>query len=239
MFWKFRILFFYSLIAIFSLLSFFVVLLSISFFDISYNLKYKYSKLASFIFIKLAKIICSINYEVYGLEKLPSSPFILVSNHQSFWENFFMQLIIPKHSWVIKKELFNIPILGQGLRLLDPIAVDRSITHSAKKIIDNGINKLQQGLALIIFPEATRIPCYRNVKFRPSAAKLAIHAQVPLTLMVHNAGKIWPKGFWFKRPGLITVKILQTLNLEQLNQFEARELNQYMENIIHKEKNLL
>ncbi len=237
-FWKLRILFFYFLVGLFTLVYFVILAILLYLLEVSYNLKYRFAVIASYVFITLAKWICGIDYEVHGLSKIPQEPFILVSNHQSFWENFFVQLIIPKHSWVIKKELFNIPLFGQGLKLLDPISIDRSV-HSAKQIIDKGLIKLQQGLSIVIFPESTRIACNKNVKFRHSAAKLALHAQVPIVLMVHNAGKIWPKGFWFKKSGLVTVKILDILDFEEIKQHDVRSLNQHIESIVHKEKNLL
>ncbi len=83
-------------------------------------------RIFSYIFIYLAKFTCGINYEVIGREKLPqnSKPYVVIANHQSFWENFFMQLIISKHSWIMKEELFDIPVFGRGLRMLDPIAIN-------------------------------------------------------------------------------------------------------------------
>lgn len=49
-----------------------------------------------------------------------------------------MQLIIPKHSWVLKKELFDMPVFGWGLRMLNPVAIDRSNSRSVLQILTEG-----------------------------------------------------------------------------------------------------
>ena len=64
----------------------------------------------SLVYILSARFICSIKYKVEGLDKLPNYPCVVLSNHQSFWENIFMQIIIPKHTRIIKKEIYNIPL---------------------------------------------------------------------------------------------------------------------------------
>ena len=59
-------------------------------------------------------------------EKLPDGPVVILSNHQCEWETVYLQLLKPPVCTVLKKELLNFPIFGWGLRLLHPIALDRS-----------------------------------------------------------------------------------------------------------------
>lgn len=47
----------------------------------------------------------------------------------------------PKHSWVLKRELFNIPLLGWGLRMVKPIAVNRGTNSSVAQILREGEEK--------------------------------------------------------------------------------------------------
>jgi len=193
----------------------------------------------SYAFVWLAKICCGLKYEVEGLEKLPKTISIVVSNHQSFWDQMFMQLIIPKHSWVLKRELFNIPLLGWGLRMVKPIAVDRGANSSVTQILKEGQEKIKEGLWLIIFPESTKVPPDRTVKFKPSAVKLASITKVPIVMMAHNAGLFWPRGFWFKQSGTIKVKIIGVIEKEEVEQTEVRVLNDKIEEVINSEKQKL
>jgi 1-acyl-sn-glycerol-3-phosphate acyltransferase len=221
-------------------IAFFVAIyIAVKIFNANYHVKYKLGIIFSYCFIWFAEYICGLKYEVFGLEKLPSEPSIVLSNHQSFWDNVFMQLIIPKHSWIIKRELFNIPFFGWGLEMMDPIAVDRGDNISVKQILREGQNKLMNGLWLIIFPESTRLKPEQTATFKPSAIKLAQVAKVPIILIAHNAGVYWPKGFWIEKPGTIKVKIIDIISKQDLAIYDVRTLNKKAERVINEEKQLL
>ncbi len=238
LFWKLRILTFYAIIAIYTVLSFLISIIPLKLFN-NYNVKYGFAYLFSHGFVWITKMICGIKYEIRGLEKLPSRPSIAMANHQSFWDNVFMQVIIPKHSWIIKRELFDIPFFGWGLKAVDPIAVDRSDAISVKQILTQGVAKLKQGLWIVIFPESTRLRPEQKAKFKPSAAKLAALAGVPIVLVAHNAGVYWPKGFWITKPGTIEVVIVGTIEEEEIAKSDVRELTDKIENLINEEKERL
>lgn len=239
MFWRLRVLMFYGLLAIFTTILFAVCYIPVTFFNINYSIRYKIGVTFSYAVIWFARICCGLKYQVSGLEKLPKTPSILVSNHQSFWDQIFMQLIIPKHSWVLKKELFKTPLLGWGLKMVKPIAVDRSTNLSVAQILREGQEKIKEGLWLIIFPESTRIKPDVSVKFKPSAAKLASVVKVPIVMMAHNAGVYWPKGFWILKPGTIQVKIIDVISAEEVSITEVRDLTEKIELIINTEKQKL
>ena len=127
-----------------------------------YPIKNTYSlqKIASYwvkSILYLLKIICGISWEVRGIENLPKSSCILVSNHQGQWESFFLQTLLIPSSSIIKQELLYIPIFGWALACLKPIHLRRSKKYkSIKKVIKDGSKKLKKGTSLIIFPEGTR-----------------------------------------------------------------------------------
>jgi 1-acyl-sn-glycerol-3-phosphate acyltransferase len=238
MIWYFRVIIFYFAIALTTTLLF-PLLLVFHLLNLSYDYKYWVAHLYSQIFIMLSKSICGLKYQVLGLEKLPKGPAVFVANHQSFWENMFVQLIVPKHSWVIKKELLNVPIFGWGLKILNPIAVDRKDSMSVSQILKSGKKKLDSGLWLVIFPESTRLRPNEHRKYKPSGIKLAMEAKVPVVLMAHNAGVCWPKDIWIQKPGLITVEILSVIQPEELENADVREVTTQVEETINHSKNLL
>lgn len=236
--WRMRVLMFYIAIAALSLITC-PILAFMYLTGTHYDHRYALAKRYSEIFIWFGEIICGLKHEVIGLEKLPKTPAVFMANHQSFWENVFMQLIVPKHSWVIKKELFSIPLFGWGLKMMDPIAVDRKDMVSLTRILKEGQKKIKQGLSLIIFPESTRVLPHQNKRYKPSAIKLAMEAKVPVVLMAHNAGVYWPKSFWIRKPGTITVEILSVIPPENLANADVREVTQEIEQVINTSKNIL
>jgi 1-acyl-sn-glycerol-3-phosphate acyltransferase len=233
-----RVLFFYFTVTIASIVFFSIFWIPLKY-SKKYRIKYALAVAFSYIFVSSAKFLCGLNYHVKGLDKLPTTPSLVLSNHQSFWDNVFMQVIIPRHSWIIKKQLYTIPIFGWGLKMLNPIAVDRSYNSSVKQILLEGERKFKENLWLVMFPESTRLTPEQTVKFKTSAAKLALMNKVPVVLMAHNAGVYWPKGFWFHKSGTVQVTIAKVLMPDEIEDLGVKELTSLIEETINTEKNRL
>ncbi|MFT4574221.1 MAG: 1-acyl-sn-glycerol-3-phosphate acyltransferase [Oceanicoccus sp.] len=155
------------------------------------------------------RIVCGVKVEIIGLEHINKNrPFVLVANHQSEWETYVLQVLMAPVSTVLKKELLSVPFFGWGLRMVQPIAIDRSQrTNALKQIISQGKERLEDGRSVLIFPEGTRIAPNEEQAFNKGAAMLATSANVPILPVVHNAGYVWPGKRWRKFPGSIRVVI--------------------------------
>lgn len=158
--------------------------------------------------IHALKIICRITYQVKGYENLPTKPFIIASNHQSTWETLAFFALFPDAHFVLKKELLDIPLLGQVVKQLKPIALDRSKRHSAlEQLVEQGKALLDKHENLIIFPEGHRMPPQQLGRLHSGATRLSQTTGVPLVPICHNAGYYWPRKGWIKKPGTIQVRI--------------------------------
>ena len=62
------------------------------------------------------------------------------------------------------------------------------------QISAQGRERFAQGFWIILYPEGTRIPVGKRVRYKTGAARLAIEMQVPILPIAHNAGWLWPKG---------------------------------------------
>ena len=155
-----------------------------------------------------ARVICGIRYRVIGAEHIPKAPCIILSKHQSAWETLAFQLIFPPQVWVLKRELLRVPFFGWGLAMLSPIAIDRSSRREAlQQLTEQGRQRLDAGFCIVIFPEGTRITPGQRGKYRPGGARLAVQTGTPVLPVAHNAGLLWGRNAFLKRPGLITVSI--------------------------------
>lgn len=150
--------------------------------------------------------MCGIRYRVDGLDTIPRQPCIVVSNHQSAWETYLLALLFYPQATVLKRELLFIPFFGWVLRLLKPIAIDRSKpTQALKQLLQQGEARLGEGFWITIFPEGTRVRPGQVKRFNKGAAMLAVRAGVPIVPVAHNSGRCWPAGRIGKAPGEITV----------------------------------
>ena len=155
-----------------------------------------------------ARVLCGIRHRVIGIENVGDAPKIVACKHSSTWETLFLSRLLPPLAYVAKKELLSVPFFGWGFRLASPITIDRDAGQDAMtQIATQGRERFRQGFWIILYPEGTRIPAGKRVRYKTGAARLAIEMRTPILPIAHNAGWLWPKGFLGKRPGVITVSI--------------------------------
>lgn len=170
------------------------------------------------------RLCCGVKYKVIGKENLPDYPTVILANHQSSWETIlFYKLIFPV-SPILKKELISIPFWGWSMRLLKPIAIDRSKPREAgRSLLRQGVERISTGNKVIIFPEGSRSPFGTVKRFYRGGAKLALAAKADVVPIAHNAGYCWPAREFIKRPGLITVVIGEKIETGGLDATELTD----------------
>ena len=177
-----------------------------------------------------AKIACGIRYELRGKENIPNQACVVVCNHQSAWETYYIGLLFTPQATVLKQELIKIPVFGWALSKAKPIAIDRSKPSLAlKQLLKQGKERLEQGLWVVIYPEGTRVRPGKTAKYNKGAAMLASSAGVAVLPVAHNAGKCWPAGQFIKRPGTIIIEIGEPMHAKE---GDRNALHQDMENWI-------
>ena len=163
--------------------------------------------------VHLAKRILGIEWRVEGRENLPTRPSVILSKHQSAWETMAFQMIFPPQVHVLKRELLWIPFFGWGLALMSPIAIDRSRGLAAlRNIARRGRERLAQGFWVVVFPEGTRVAPGERRTYQLGGAWLAAESGAPVVPVAHNAGLVWPRNAFLKRPGTVTVRIGPTID---------------------------
>lgn len=178
-------------------------------------------------FMGMCHVILGFRYEVQGLENIPASAAIYLAKHQSAWETIALQIWTPPAVFVLKRELLYIPFFGWALWGLRMIWIDRSAGKSAlEKIVTQGKKRLGEGLSIIIFPEGTRVAPGKMGRFKAGGAHLAARTGAPVIPVAHNAGELWPRNAFIKRPGKITVRFGPAIDPTGLGE---AELNQRVE----------
>ena len=152
--------------------------------------------------------VCGITFHVSGAENIPDHPAVLISNHQSAWETLGFQLIFPPQSYILKWQLLWIPFFGWGLAANRPVAINRAKKNKAlEQLLAQGSARLKEGRWLVVFPEGSRMAPGKPGKFQGGGAMVAIRNGAPVVPVAHNAGLLWPKNAFIKRPGVVQVRI--------------------------------
>ncbi|HEY2685637.1 MAG TPA: lysophospholipid acyltransferase family protein [Steroidobacteraceae bacterium] len=152
--------------------------------------------------------LCGLTYTVEGRENIPPGNHIVMSNHTSSWETIAHFLIFPPQVWVLKRELTWIPFVGWGIKALRPISINRGAGHRAvTQVVEQGIERLNDGLWVVIFPEGTRVVAGERRKYGVSGALLATEAHKYVVPLAHNAGNFWVRRGIVKKPGVVRVVI--------------------------------
>ena len=172
-----------------------------------------------------ARIIIGLKHDIKGIENIPESG-VIVCNHQSTWETIYMLALFCPQVSVLKKSLLNIPFYGWAMRVVSPIAIDRSSPRkAAKQVMDEGTARLKAGdeAFLLIYPEGTRTKPGQLGKFNRSAATLAILSNKPLVPVAQNSGVYWPKMKHVVFPGTVQIEIHPAIDCSDKTAFEVME----------------
>lgn len=173
-------------------------------------------------FMFLVRWVLGVKMEVRGRENIPARPVLVLAKHQSAWETVALQEIFVPTVFVLKQELLKIPFFGWGLAALRMIAIDRNAGKEAlRQMLEQGKERLEQGIWVVVFPEGTRVPPGERVRYKPGAAYLATKTGTPVLPVAHNAGELWPKRAWIIRPGTITVSIGPAIATQGLKDAEV------------------
>ncbi len=149
--------------------------------------------------------LCGMKFVVEGQENLPDQPSVIMIKHTSTLETYGHVPFFPRTAWVLKREITWMPIFGWVIGLVfRPIAIKRSAGRTAvMQVIEQGKEKLANGIWVTVYPEGTRMPPGETKKYGISGAALAKAAGVPIVPVAHNAGDLWRRREFTKRPGIV------------------------------------
>ena len=133
--------------------------------------------------------------------------YVVIANHNNLMDllgSAYGNRISAKP--LVKKELGDIPILGQ-LFQLSSIMVNRSSKDSRKEVLQQMKEELLMGISIMIFPEGTRNRTPNPLKnFYDGAFELSIYSGFPiLPIVFNNVRKIAAPDTLLIKPGVIEV----------------------------------
>jgi len=174
--------------------------------------------------------LCGIRVEIEGLENLDGlESFVLVANHQSFFDIFAVSAYIPgEPRFVAKKSLLKIPVIGYAMQHSGHVTIDREAGGQA---IRKAIQIIRSGFDICVFAEGHRFNDNRIHEFNDGAAWLAILSKLPAVPMsISGSGKFFPRGAKVVIPGgTMRMRIGKPISTEGMRSADRTELTRRLE----------
>ena len=169
-----------------------------------------------------------VRVHVKGTERIPSGTCIFAANHTSSADAPAVVWSIPRRiAILLKRSLFEYPIVGQAFHLAHFIPVDRFNRDSAINSLELATQSLRNGQSFLIYPEGTRSPDGRLQEFKKGTAVMAIKSGVPIVpVACSNAHRIMEKRKLSITPGDILVEFLQPIDSTEYTLEQRDALNE-------------
>lgn len=161
---------------------------------------------------------------VHGRHHIPpAGPYLLLSNHQSVLDPFFIQTWIPYPIHPMAKSTqFAGPVFGPVMKRMYTFPVRRFQVDA--HAVRTTLRYLEAGHAVHIYVEGERSWDGAMRPPRPGTVRLALKAGVPIVpCAVDGAYDVWPR--WDRRPrrGPVTVAFGAPFRLPQIHDRRLRE----------------
>ena len=149
-----------------------------------------------------------VSVTVTGIEQVErlAGPCVFIGNHVSTLETMVLPCIIQpvkEVTFIVKQSLLDYPVFKHVMRSRNPIAVSRlNPRDDLKAVLEGGLQRLQAGRSLVVFPQTTRTTTFQPAEFNTMGIKLARKAGVPVVPLALLTDA-WRNGNHFKDFGKI------------------------------------
>ncbi len=158
------------------------------------------------------KVLCGLDWEVRGRERIPKGAAVFACKHQSAWDTMVFYALLADPAYVLKKELLRVPFWGWYAAKARQIVVDRRAgLRALKDVAAQAKDQLAEGRQVVIFPQGTRVAPGAHRPYQPGIYAIASAAAAPVFPVALNSGLFWGRRSFLKYPGTVTLEILEPM----------------------------
>ena len=171
-----------------------------------------------------------VKYKIIGT--IPDNgPFVIMHNHSSFLDLFFLPIIIKeKFTGIIAAKNFKIPIIGLILHSMKGIPIHRKNHTHSRKSIEIAQERIKEGYHVAIFPEGTRTITGKLSQLKKGGFHMAINSKVKiLPIIIKGLYDIKPKTRWTIDTSIEAIMIIEK---------PINTIDQSVDNLINKVNDL-
>jgi len=175
------------------------------------------------------------NIEITGIDILKElkRPVVFIGNHMSTLETLILPCIIEPYvdcTFVVKRGIYDMIVFKHLIRSRDPIVIDRQNPRADFAVVmSKGVEILNSGRSIIIFPQATRTVKFDPKQFNTIGIKLAKRAGVDV-IPIAIKTDAWGNGKILKEVGVIDTS--KKINITFGNPIQSDNQNQAHTSII-------
>jgi len=172
----------------------------------------------------------NIKREVVG-EFPDNGPYILMHNHSSFLDLFFLPTVIKgKYTGLVAAKIFKIPLIGSILHRIKAIPIHRFNHTKALDALKIAEQRIKGGYHLAIFPEGTRTITGKLNPFKKGGFHMAINTNTQiLPVIVKGVYNIKPRNRWTINKGIAKMIIGKPISVA----------NKTVENLLQETYNII
>jgi len=181
---------------------------------------------------------------IYGRENLNAEwPVVYIGNHRSIFDIVLLYVLSTDTTgFVAKKELEKVPVLAWWMKEAHSLFLDRENLREGLKTILQGVEYVNSGESMGIFPEGTRNKekdLSAMLEFHAGSFKLATKAGVPIVPIVfYNTADIFEDHKpWLKKARVI-IRIGEPIRQEDLTADQKKFLSDHVRGIMQEMLNL-
>lgn len=144
-------------------------------------------RFVQFVF-KVILFLSGVSTTVIGLENIPKDePVVFIGNHRGFFDTVVSYSRMPHLTgFIAKKEMQKVPFIRLWMKYLHCLFMDRSNPREGLKTILSGVEQINNGISIVIFPEGTRNKGDGIMPFHGGSFKLADKSNCKIIPMVQN-----------------------------------------------------
>jgi 1-acyl-sn-glycerol-3-phosphate acyltransferase len=175
--------------------------------------------------------LSGVRVKVEGLEHIAEGAnYLFVANHQSYLDPAALMNCIPRDlRFMIKRELWKLPMINLGMYIADFVFVDRGSGIKARQSMNLAVKRLKNGASFLIFAEGTRTRTGRLQNFKRGPFLMAVEAKIPiLPVTISGSYHLWPPCSWHINPGVIQVHLHPPVDIRGV---KVREVSALMSKI--------
>lgn len=186
---------------------------------------------------KVILFICGTKLTIIGEENVPTNePVLYIGNHRSFFDIVITYARCPRLTgYISKKSVEKVPLLNLWMKRLHCLFIDRENIKEGLKTILSGIDNVNNGISMCIYPEGTRNKTEGELlPFKEGSFKIAEKTGCAIVPMaISNSAEIFENHFPYIKKTHVVLEYGTPIYPNDLDKETKKKLGAHCQALLH------